>query len=145
MNKTISKSGLCHPICFVFLSFLTAYSNTDILLINRRYDVCKSVYFEIQFFCVFSSIESMQLYFWNCSKAKKMQKKTCGCLTTFKTNNILVVTSSLRHKLTLFCEEYFFPRRSPFQLGVVLVSLFSDSLKRQFQYKWFTLHRNSTP
>ena len=67
MNKTISKSGLCHPICFVFLSFLTAYSNTYILLINRRYDVGKSVYFEIHIFCVFSSIESMQLYFWNCS------------------------------------------------------------------------------
>ena len=69
MNKTISKSGLCHPICFVFLSFLTAYSNTYMLLINRRYDVGKSVYFEIHIFCVFSSIESMQLYFWNCSNS----------------------------------------------------------------------------
>ena len=67
IDKTISKSVYVTRFVPFFLSCLAMYCNTHILLINRRYDFSKSVYFEIHVFCVFSSICFVKLYFWNCS------------------------------------------------------------------------------
>ena len=84
INKTISKSVYVTRFVSFFLSCLAMYCNTHILLINRRYDFGKSVYFEIHDFCVFSSICFVKLYFWNCSAKDQVCKLIGVTCSTYR-------------------------------------------------------------